>query len=77
MAQKGYDQSEHPELQEGEVWIINSDTDFPRGSCFKTLRCGKIAYGVDGKPVKGLHPWFASKDEVEEHLTQHRLKNNR
>ncbi|MDO8560786.1 MAG: hypothetical protein Q7R91_01055 [bacterium] len=68
----------HPELQDGEVFLTNaSDDDWDRISDdphsswesigWKTKRMGNVAYDIiEGKPVPGMFPVFVQKRELME-----------
>lgn len=57
---------QHPELQEGEVFLTNCFP--PRGGGakigWKTKRFGTVAYDIAGKPVPGGYPCFVQKEEL-------------
>ncbi|MEK7511707.1 MAG: hypothetical protein AAB575_01705 [Patescibacteria group bacterium] len=63
-SEKQFDQQKHPELQEGEIWVTNSDMNELKVG-WKTARVGTIAYNSSGEVVEGLKPVFAKKEEVE------------
>lgn len=61
----------HPEMQEGEVLITNSDDEGYGCVGWKSKRKGKVTYDTSNKPLG--HRWpdsfpvFAQRDELEEH----------
>lgn len=66
----------HPELQDGEVFVTNASErssgkyqDDPRSdwdACgWTTKRRGKIAYDIQYKPISGMFPIFAQRQELE------------
>ncbi|MEK7159562.1 MAG: hypothetical protein AAB766_03640 [Patescibacteria group bacterium] len=64
-SEKQFDQQKHPELQEGEIWVTNSDMNEMKVG-WKTARVGVTAYDTAGKVVDGLVPIFVKKEEIEE-----------
>jgi len=60
----------HPEIQNGEVFICNCDSEGFADFLWTTKRLGQIAYGRDGKELpKGdckLFPVFVSRKELEQ-----------
>lgn len=53
---------EHPERQEGEVFIMNMKS--LRGSSWTTHRLGVHAYDIYDKPIAGVYPMFVTEAEV-------------
>lgn len=45
----------HPERQKDEIFLTNSAG---LRTNYRTVRYGRIAYDINGKPVNGLHPVF-------------------
>ena len=65
----------HPEQSDNEVLITNCDlSDFIFRIGWGTKRLGKIAYDVNGNPIKGLFPAFVSKEEIKECGLDHMLE---
>jgi hypothetical protein len=57
----------HPEQYDNEVLIGNCNLpDYTFRTEWKTKRLGKIAYDVNGNPIKDLFPVFVSKEEIKE-----------
>ena len=58
----------HPELQDGEVWLVNARQSFFEGSLgWKTKRIGKQAYDHKGNPIPsayGVFPVFVQESEM-------------
>jgi hypothetical protein len=55
---------QHPELQDGEVFLQNSANPEMTSIPFKTKRLGKVAYDIHGKVSQGLFPVFKKKTDV-------------
>ena len=56
----------HPEIQEGEIFLVNcSKADF-RIMTWETKRQGEIAYDFQGNQLTplGLHPVFIKREEL-------------
>lgn len=54
---------EHPEIEQDECFWSNVEVGKETLEHFETARYGKVAYGVDGKIVRGLRPCFIKKWE--------------
>ncbi len=64
-----FNQQEHPEIQPGEVWISNCDSESVHSIGWKTKRCGCVALDRLGRPMSqnawsGSFPVFAQKSEL-------------
>ena len=55
---------EHPELDEGEIFLTNSTLEGYPQIGWKTKRKGMIAYDINEVPVKGLFPVFVQQSEI-------------
>lgn len=54
----------HPELQQGEVFVANTANPEMGSVQWKTKRLGKNAYDFTGKPLNGLYPVFRQENEA-------------
>jgi len=60
--------SNHPELQSGEIFLTNIDSEHLHLIQWKTKREGKIAYDCDGQKFgehPDIFPIFVKREELE------------
>lgn len=55
----------HPELREGEVFLHNCRNGTTLEPRWKSERNGTVAYDIDGNILRGSHPVFAERKEIE------------
>ncbi len=55
----------HPELREGEIFIMNT-WDNGCNCSWKTKRLGNQAYDIHGNPMRDGTPLFAQKKELDD-----------
>ena len=56
----------HPELKPNEIFLVNESNtshQFENNSCYKTIRCGNIAYDMSGNIMPNYHPVFITLEE--------------
>ena len=59
-------EDEHSEIEEGELFLSNTNEEGYQGIGGKTKRRGNIAYDKSGNIVIGLFPVFVQKQEYDE-----------
>ena len=65
-----FNQQKHPEIQPGEVWITNTDSEGMRFIGRRTKRRGSVALDSRGRPIEqrawaGCFPVFVQKSELD------------
>ena len=62
--------AEHPELEDGEMFLSNTNEEGYQRIRWKTKRRGEVAYNIDGiiidKQSINLFPVFVQKQEYDE-----------
>lgn len=53
----------HPEIQEGEFFLTNTEVDVFHTISWETKRKGDVAYTIRGEVISGVVPVFVQKKE--------------
>ena len=63
-----YRSTNHPELQDGEIWLTNATREQLDDIGWRTKRMGKQAYDRQGHPIWDgeTYPVFVQKTELDE-----------
>lgn len=64
MVNKMFNNKNHPELKEGEMWLSNGVNLYKIG--YKTKRMGGLAFNKYGEIITELHPIFVQISEYNE-----------